>query len=224
MKRIWSNQIFVLLLGAGMILYAQKASRANSATGQRSGDSVTLLPACMSDGHFVSDCQQIILKRKDLAGIANTGNKTMKEGTADSEGNSWLGLRSGFQSNGGSIAERWTLFGLYEYRFPGAFSLPVEFQFVRGEEKNFFMFSAAGKLRTHAVGGWNIYGQGGFGIGVPALVALHFHYALGLEILISDIVSVYANVKRTSYYPDLRDFISIGVNMKVSSANEHNLK
>src|ERR1051325_4069136 len=49
---------------------------------------------------------------------------------------SWVGLRAGFQSNGGALDERWSIAGSYELRSPSAASILIDYHLWHERYRN----------------------------------------------------------------------------------------
>lgn len=140
----------------------------------------------------------------------------------------WIGMRSGFQTNGGPISERLTGSLVYEYRYSQKYSIPVELQLFKHHKnwwngisqlsfyENRFAMSIAFKARIFVPKG-NIFLQGGLqAIAGSGLSLMLPYYGIGLEIFIKEKISFYVNVQK-NIIPDYKYFLLAGFNYQISS-------
>jgi hypothetical protein len=133
----------------------------------------------------------------------------------------WIGLKSGVQTSGGPISERWTVLGLAEYRFASTVSIPIERHIWRwrriiydGIQYNtyFSTLQSLGvglKFRIY-INKVNFYLQGSFGTGIGPN-PINLWYATGFEYLLNDKFGIVIDSRR-NFYPEFNYFITIGVN------------
>ncbi len=142
---------------------------------------------------------------------------------------SWIGVRVGVQTNGGNLAERWAVAGMYEWRFSKVFSVPVEFYLFRdrgyvfneiGHRQKVFetlpILSVGLKIRfgfrtvnAYVQGGMEYISGSGFFLTTP-------NYAVGIEFFLTEKISLYSNIHK-NIIPDYRHFITIGTNIKIDT-------
>lgn len=139
----------------------------------------------------------------------------------------WIGLRIGVQTNGGEISDRWLAAVMYEWKYSNTFSLPVEIQLFRHRAYVYNEFGQLGKvIETRPILGAGLKARTKLGplspylqVGLEYLSGSGFylitpHYAVGLEIFLSDRKGLYTNIRK-SLVPDYHHFISIGFNLNV---------
>lgn len=135
----------------------------------------------------------------------------------------WVGLRTGFEANGGPLGDRWTFGGFYELRSPNAFSVVLEYHLWRQRFE-----SSADNLQSQRLVTFGILDlgfkvrvfirkikvsfQGGIGTGI-SISPFSLHYGAGVEIPINRDWSFTLNQKRYDY-PEIGHFFFVGMQMR----------
>ncbi len=132
----------------------------------------------------------------------------------------WVGLRAGFESNGGSLGDRSAFSGFYELRSPNAFSVVIDYQVWRQRFEasgdnlqsqrlvTFGILDLGFKVRVF-ISRIKLSIQGGIGTGI-SISPFSLHYGAGLEIPVNSDWSVTLNQKRFDY-PEIGHFFFVGM-------------
>ena len=133
---------------------------------------------------------------------------------------SWVGLRAGFQSNGGALDERWSIAGSYELRSPSAASILIDYHLWHERYRNtanptdterlemFGIVDLDFKIRYN-VSRISFSMRGGVGTGT-GLAPVSFNYGLGVEYLLNGNLSITLMHKRYAF-PEFDHFFSAGI-------------
>lgn len=134
----------------------------------------------------------------------------------------WIGIKSGIQTNGGPIPERWTVLGLVEYRFAGIASIPIDFHVWRVRIRSYDGIKYQTYYSTYGSMGVglkfrvylkkiNFYVQGSIGTGL-GLNPLNLWYAIGSEYLLNDKFGIVIDLRK-NWFPEYDYFTTIGINI-----------
>jgi hypothetical protein len=135
---------------------------------------------------------------------------------------SWIGLRVGAQTEGGSAAEQWAVSGYYELRSPNSASMVLDYQVWQSRvvmtarsgnsSAMYGIISAALKFRYNYKR-CSAGIQGGIGTGIW-LTPFSVHYGLSAEYRFSNDMAVSISHKRYGWN-DFGPFVFLGVSKKI---------